>query len=54
MFNDCVEIFFFNFSIANMAGNEMQWEVQTMIEQTPHFMRVTEVRHIFDLTLIKP
>ena len=31
MFNDHAEIFFLNFSIANMAGNESQWELQTMI-----------------------
>ena len=31
MFSDRAEIFFLNFSVANMAGNAMQWELQTMI-----------------------
>ena len=29
--NDRAEIFFLNFSVANMAENAMQWELQTMI-----------------------
>ena len=32
IFNDRAEIFFLNFSVANMPGNAMQWELQTMIE----------------------
>ena len=31
MLSDCAEIFFLTFSIANMAGNATQWELQTMI-----------------------
>ena len=31
MFNDRAEFFFLNFSVANMAENRMQWELQTMI-----------------------
>ena len=31
MFNDHAEIFFLNFSIANMAENGTQCELQTMI-----------------------
>ena len=30
-FNESVEKFFLNFSVANMAGNETQRELQTMI-----------------------
>ena len=29
--NERPEIFFLNFSVANMAGNETQWALQTMI-----------------------
>ena len=31
MFNDRAEFFFLNFSVANMAENRMQCELQTMI-----------------------
>ena len=30
-FIESVEKFFWNFSVANMAENRMQWELQTMI-----------------------
>ena len=30
-FDDRAEIVFINFSVANMAENRMQWELQTMI-----------------------
>ena len=30
-FKDRAETFYLNFSVANMAGNELQWELQTMI-----------------------
>ena len=31
LINQSVENFFWNFSVANMAENRMQWELQTMI-----------------------